>query len=142
MLLLLLYCSFHTPPAAEPPGLLPITHHLVDLIQWKDETGKVHQLKIYSETAHRWSHVATRLGFSHGRIENLWSDYRRNYDRLAAVLGEWFDNATCLPNAHLYPLSWDGLVRLLNNCGLSEVANKLTAALDSPSSNVRGNLLL
>ena len=84
--------------------------------------------------------MATRLGFSHGRIENLWSDYRRNYDRLAAVLGEWFDNATCLPNARLYPLSWDGLVRLLNDCGLSEVANKLTAALDSPSSNVRGNL--
>ena len=86
--------------------------------------------------------MATRLGFSHGRIENLRSDYQSNYDRLAAVLGEWFDNATCLPNAHLYPLSWEGLVRLLNDCGLSEVANKLTAALDSPSNNVRGNLML
>ena len=85
--------------------------------------------------------MATRLGFSHGRIENLWSDYRRNYDRLAAVLGEWFDNATCLPNAHLYPLSWDGLVRLLNDCGLSEIANKLAAALNSRSSSVRGNVM-
>ena len=87
--------------------------------------------------------MATRLGFSHGRIDSIRRNYPfSDYDRLAAVLGEWFDNATRLPNAHLYPLSWDGLVRLLNDCGLSEVANKLTAALDSPSSNVRGNLLL
>ena len=124
----------------EAPDLLLITHHLVDLIKWKDETEKVHQLNIYSETAHMWSHIAQRLGLSHSRIESLWSDYRKTYDRLIAVLGEWFDNAAGLPNAHLYPLTWEGLVELLNDCKLSEIARKLSAAIDAPCSNIRGNL--
>ena len=118
-----------------------IEHHLVDLIKWRDENGVTRELKIYSKIAHRWNQIATRLGFELGEIDSI----RRNYpfddrDRVTAVLGRWLDDARNLPNASSYPKSWQGLLKLLQDAELSEVAGELHTALNSTHNNVRGNL--
>ena len=121
--------------------LADIEHHFVDLIKWEDENGVKRELRIYSKIAHKWRQIATRLGFELGEIESI----RKNYpfddnDRVTAVLRRWFDNARNLPNASRYPKSWQGLINLLEDAELGEVAEELKKALFSPHNSVRGNL--
>ena len=52
----------------------------------------------------------------------------------------WFENAMGLPNADKYPKSWQGVIDLLKDAELGEVAAKLHTALSSPRNSVRKNL--
>ena len=45
-----------------------------------------------------------------------------------------------LPNGSKYPKSWQGLINLLEDAELGEVAGELKKALSSPQNSVRGNL--
>ena len=88
-----------------------------------------------------WNMIATRLGFELGEIDGI----RRNYpfsdhDRLTVVLRRWFEDARSLPNAGDYPKSWEGLIELLKDAQLSEIAKELDTALCSTHNSVRGNL--
>jgi hypothetical protein len=58
--------------------------HFVDLIKWEDENGVKKKLKIYSKVAHRWTQIATRLGFELGEIESVKENNRRNDSRITA----------------------------------------------------------
>ena len=98
------------------------------------------QLKLYSRVSHKWNLIATRLGFECGNIDSIRKDNHNDRERMIAVFGRWFDDAKNLPNARKYPLSWQGLINLLENAELGEVATQLHAALSSPWSSVRGNL--
>jgi hypothetical protein len=40
----------------------------------------------------------------------------------------------------MYPKSWEGLINLLEDAELGEVAEELKKALSSPQNSVRGNL--
>ena len=110
-----------------------VEHHLLDLLKWEDDNGTTRELKIYAKIAHKWNKIATRLGFEPGQIDSI----RRNChnisdeDRVTAVLSHWFDNAGNLPNANTYPKSWQGLINLLTDSELSEVATELHTALSS-----------
>ena len=53
------------------------------------------------------------------------------------MLGQWFENAKNLSNASRYPKSWQGLINLLEDAGLGEVAEDLKRALASPWNSVR-----
>ena len=64
-----------------------------------------------------------------GEIISVESDYRKSYDRIATVLGRWLENAKNLPNASRYPKSWQGLINLLEDTELGEVASELKSAL-------------
>ena len=121
-------------------SLPDVEHHFVDLIKWEDENGVKRELRIYSKIAHRWRQVATRLGFELGEIESVEENHHRNDSRITAVLRQWFENARSLPNAGRYPKSWQGLINLLEDAELGEVAEKLKKALSSPQNSVRGNL--
>ena len=112
-------------------GLPEVEHHLLDLIKWRDENGVTRELKIYSKIAHRWNQIATRLGFEHGEIESIGRNSFDDRDRVTAVLKRWFDDARNLPNASSYPKSWQGLLKLLKDAELSEVAGELHTALKS-----------
>ena len=121
--------------------LAGVEHYFLDQIKWENENGDIKVLKIYSKIAHKWSQIATRLGFNLGEIHSI----RKNYpfddrDRVTAVLRLWFDNAKNLPNVSSYPKSWPGLIKLLEDAELGEVANELHTALLSPHNSVRGNL--
>jgi hypothetical protein len=106
-------------------SLADVEHHFLDLIKWEDENGVKKKLKIYSKIAHKWRQIATRLGFEPGEIESLENNHRNDYRCITAVLGRWFENARSLPNASRYPKSWQGLINLLEDAELGEVAGKL-----------------
>ena len=113
----------------------------MDLLRWKAESdGVVRELKIYSRVAHKWRQVATRLGFEPGEIDSIEENHQRNYSRITAVLGRWFDNTEDLPNASDYPKSWYGLRKLLKDAEVGEVAEEISNALSSPWNSAIGNL--
>ena len=107
---------------------------------WLHETGIEKQLKLYSKISHKWELVATLLGFENGEVTSLRRDFSDACERITAVLERWLDNARNLPNASKYPKSWQGLVKLLKDTELSEVADDLETALSSPQNSVRGTL--
>ena len=96
------------------------------------------QLKLYSRVSHKWNLIATRLGFIPGNIDSLRRNCHDDHERVTIVFQQWFDDAKNLPNARKYPLSWQGLINILEDAELGEVATKLYAALSSERSNVRG----
>ena len=98
------------------------------------------ELRIYSKIAHRWRQIATRLGFELGEIKSVKNNDYEDYSRIIAVLRRWFENARSLPNARRYPKSWQGLINLLEDAELGEVAEELKKALSSPQNTVRGNM--
>ena len=99
------------------------------------------QLKLYSKISHKWELIATRLGFEYGAIESIRRNSLDDRDRVCMVLRQWFDNAKNLPSARKYPKSWQGLINILEDAELGEVATELHTALSSIQNSVRGNLL-
>ena len=115
-----------------------IEHRFLDLIKWEDEKGIKRELRTYSKIGHKWRQIATQLGFELGQID---ADYRTRYSCITAVFRQWFaENAKNLPNASRYPKSWQGLINLLEDAELGEVAQELNNALTSTKNSVRGNL--
>ena len=98
------------------------------------------QLKLYLKISHKWELIATRLGFELGNIDSIRRNSLDDHDRVCVVLREWFDNAKNMPNARMYPKSWQGLINLLEDAELGEVATELHTALSSLQNSVRGNL--
>ena len=120
--------------------LQDVEHRFLDLIKWEDENGVKRELRIYSKIGHKWRQVATQLGFEPGEIELIDADYRTGYICITIVLGRWFENAKNLPNAGRYSKSWQGLINLLEDTELGEVAEELKRALASPWNSVRDYL--
>jgi hypothetical protein len=111
----------------------------LDLIKWKDENGVERELRIYSKIGLKWEDVATRLGLG-GEISAIKQDsHYQTLPCIKALFKKWFENATRLPNAKDYPKSWHGLIKLLNDVQLGEVAEELKRALSSQTNSVKGN---
>ena len=135
--------DFQPPPQKRnfTDDLQDVEHRFVDLIKWEDENGLKRELRIYSKIAHKWRQIATRLGFEPGEIDSVRKNYPYDdHERVTTVLGRWFENAKNLPNGSRYPKSWQGLINLLEDTELGEVAGELIRALSSPWNSVRGNL--
>ena len=92
-------------------------------------------------TAKEWRTIARKLGLEDetpGFINNLARRYRDDDEEcVREVFSKWFDNAVGLPNASDYPLSWEGLLALLANSKLGQVAAKLRTALTAADCSVR-----
>ena len=119
---------------------LCVKNHHVNLIKWRDDNGVPKELQIYSRIAHKWDVIASQLGLEPGEIKSIRSNYFDDHDRVTDMLRRWFDDARSLPNAKSYPKSWDGLIELLKDARLSEVAEELHTALSSTHNSVKGNL--
>ena len=121
---------------------MDVEHQYLDQLKWwRHEHRDVKHLRLYSKISHKWELIATQLGFEPGNIDSIRRNHRDDRDRVSAVLRQWFDNAKNLPNARKYPKSWQGLINLLEDAELGEVATELHAALSSSQSSVRENLL-
>ena len=131
--------DFQPPPHKRrfTDDLQDVEHRFVDLIKWEDENGVTRELRIYSKIAHKWRQIATQLGFERGEIDSIEVNHRRNSACITAVLRRWFENAKNLPNGSRYPKSWQGLINLLEDAELGEVAGELKRALSSPRNSVR-----
>ena len=112
----------------------------MDLIKWKDDSGMERVLRIYSKTACKWQDIATRLGLELDEISTIKENCHHQTSLcIKDVFKKWFEHASCLPNAKNYSKSWQGLINLLKDAELGEVAEELKKALTSQTNSVRGN---
>ena len=116
-----------------------VTNGLLDLIEWTDD-GRKDKLRIYSLTAKEWRTIARKLGLEDetpGFISGLARRHRDDDGEcVREVFGKWLENAVGLPNASLYPKTWEGLCTLLDASNLGEVSKKIRKALDAADSSV------
>ena len=109
------------------------------MIEWSDG-GREEKLRIYSLTAKEWKTISRNLGLEDempGLVNNLARRHRDDDEEcVREIFSKWLENAIGLPNASLYPKTWDGLCTLLTRSKLGEVANKLREALNAADSSV------
>ena len=120
-------------------GLKEISTSLLDLITWD---GGKRKLRVYAKTAKNWKSIARKLGLedeSPGYIKNTAQrHFNDDQECVTEVFGKWLENAVGLPNADQFPKSWEGLLNLLNESELGEVAKELRTAIEAPDSSAIG----
>ena len=96
------------------------------LIKWKDSQGKQHKLRIVQAICPKWRYIGNLLDISDPVLESTLSQYRGDLEECCyAVLRQWLDNGS--PD---YPLTWEGLLELLDDADCSQVAEELRDALN------------
>ena len=118
---------------------IEIESHFLNRIEWEEVDGRMSEVQIYDSCIHIWPRIAQELGLSVGQVASIRTDGVDEYDRVTKVFGMWLDNANNLPNKHLYPKTWTGLITLLNNVQLGEVSDKVCKALLAHTNSVHGN---
>ena len=107
-----------------------VKNHHLSLLEWTDgPSGGGGKVRVYNSAAAKWKLIAERLGLEPGVITSI---HRNNYDdhaRVTDVFRHWFDNANSLPNKKKYPRKWSGLIKLLTDSELGELAIELQTAL-------------
>ena len=107
---------------------IEVKNHLLSLMEW-NESGKIRKVQIYTEAAHRWMEIGQNLGLISGVLESIKRDNHTDRDQLTTVLGEWMNNASKLPNSRRYPKIWSGLIQLLVDSDLADLADRVYKAL-------------
>ena len=97
-------------------------------------------MAIYDTAESKWNKIAEHLGLRPGKIKSIQRDHHDDHGRVTDAFSEWLDNANQLPNHKQYPMTWSGLIRLLRDSGLGQLAKDLGCALSAPVSNIKGNL--
>ena len=97
-------------------------------------------MTIYDTAESKWDKIAEHLGLNPSRIKSIRQDHHDNHGRMTDVFTEWFENANQLPNHSKYPKKWSGLIRLLKDSDLGELAEDLRSALSAPYNDVKGNI--
>ena len=98
-----------------------IEHDLME----REYKNQMFRTAFYLILARKWRKIASLLGLEPGEIESIGADYRTRYSCITAVFRRWFENAKNLSNAGKYPTSWQGLINLLEDAELGELAEKL-----------------
>ena len=97
------------------------------LIKWKDSQGKQHKLRIVQNICPKWRQIGNLLNISDSLLESILSQYRGDLEECCyAVLRQWLDNGS--PD---YPLTWEGLLELLEDADCAQIAEELRDALKS-----------
>ena len=95
------------------------------LIKWKDSQGKLHRLRIIQSICDKWRIVGNLLEISDSVLESILSQYRGDLVECCyAVMRQWLDN-----KARGYPLTWEGLIELLDDAECAQVAEEVKHAL-------------
>ena len=102
-------------------------------MEWT-ENGEVKVVRIYDNSAHGWHQIGENLGIEDGVLTSIGRDGHDDRERVVTVLGKWYDNARNLKYPDKYPMSWKGLVTLLENSNLTTLAGKVHKALMQRSS--------
>ena len=113
-----------------------IKDHFLSSIEWKKSgsSNSAAKLTIYKAAKGKWNKIAQCLGLS------IRQDSHDDYEQVTKVFQEWLDNANQLPNKKKYPKKWSGLIRLLEDSELGQLAEDLRCVLSAPFTDVRGNL--
>ena len=95
------------------------------LIRWRDDEGHTQRFYLMDDISYKWRIIGELVGLTHSKLENLAEEHRDKAERCCrSVLGYWLDN----PHPR-YPTTWQGLIELLEDSQLSEIASQLRTAL-------------
>ena len=105
-------------------GYIKLRH--LNIIKWEDESGKIQQFCLTRIIAHKWRTIGELLDLTYSKLQSLDHEYRDPFVSCQAVLDLWLDNPP--PN---YPATWQGLIDLLEDSKLDEVAIELRTVLSN-----------
>lgn len=100
----------------------------LELIKWKNEQGERKKFHLNKDSCHKWERLGNLLEIPLPILKSMEQQYRGDaIVSMTAVFKYWI-----LENpSDLYPLTWEGLDRLLNDAELGEVAEDLKQALNN-----------
>ena len=102
----------------------PVTSKHLFLIKWKDEQEKTQRFHLLQNISHKWRTIGELLDLS-SRLESLAMEHREKpEDCCQAVMRLWLANP---PDE--YPSTWPGLIELLEDSQLSQIASQLRNVL-------------
>ena len=111
------------------------------MIRWIDRDGAHKSLRIYRELASCWKNVSNLIGLSDADKKSIQNPGagKETTDCIPEVLGKWMENASGLPAKERYPLNWQGMCNLLEDCEKSSLCTQLKEALAAKVSTLKGN---
>ena len=104
---------------------VPLTLRTITLYKWTDENGQPKSLRILDEISSRWTEAGDLLGLNPARLKGI-EEYQLRDARSCCreILKDWIQD-----NQGYYPVSWEGLMCLLEDMELTAVAKELENAL-------------
>ena len=95
-------------------------HHLI-IIGWKDDQGQIQEYNLTDKISHKWRDIGSLIGLSLSELATISELFPNDPKECCqAVLGQWLDNPS--PD---YPATWQGLLHLLNENQLDQIASEL-----------------
>ena len=100
----------------------------LELIKWKNERGEIKKFHLKNEICHKWERLGNLLEIPLPILKSMEQQYRGDARvSMTAVFQYWILERP----SDLYPLTWEGLDRLLNDAELGEIAEDLKQALNN-----------
>lgn len=99
----------------------------ISLIKWTDEKGKVQRFYLMDKISHKWRDIGELLDIPYSELESIFMKCHGNpKDCCRDILGQWLENPP--PE---YSATWQGLIDLLEDSRLGQVASELRIALEN-----------
>ena len=103
-----------------------ISLKLLDLIKWRDESGKEQKLRLISRVSSKWESFGYRLDLPQNMLDAWRDECLNNSARCwCKVMHHWLTGGDT-PD---YPATWDGLYEMLEDVEYSEEARQLREAV-------------
>ena len=119
LLLTMTLCALHDVHA----GRVQLKH--LKLIKWIDESGEIQRFNLMEKLSLHWRDIGELIGLSFQQLECLASEHHGKHTECCrAVLGSWLEHPP-----EEYPITWSGLIELLQDSELSQVVSELKYAL-------------
>ena len=103
-----------------------ITNAYLGRMEWIED-GQEKVVRIYNESKNMWRQIGENLGINDADLNGFEELVLDN--RVRKVLGKWQENACGLPHSDKYPKTWRGLLKLLKDSDLKELAENVHKAL-------------
>ena len=94
------------------------------IFKWKNKDGEVKKFRLKSRVVHKWRDIGD-IVTSYEQLE-VWDKDKDSNGCCSAVLNHWLNH----PPSQ-YPATWEGLIELLDDIELSNVAIELKVALEN-----------
>ena len=103
---------------------LEVTNELLDKIPCRG-----HEVRIFDESGSKWSNIGRNLGLG-AKVHNISTSHPYSLrKKVEAMLLIWLDQADQLGNPTRYPKKWSGLIDLLKDSELNDLAARVRLAL-------------
>jgi hypothetical protein len=96
------------------------------VFKWRNQHGKTEKFRVVSEIFNKWQEIGILVEIPHQQLEAWEREKRESKACCIAVLNHWLQNAS-----GKYPVSWEGVCEILEDCELGQVAERLRVAVNA-----------